>query len=382
MSTDYTRQLFHSISTMDLNGVKEALANGADVNAAGADGKTPLLNAVEMNGYTRSDGILDEVLKHPELDIAYQTEGTKRSAGHYAILAGDPVALDKLKKAGLPTYLKDSEGNDLYSLYMTKKPQFNEYAREGFAEFFGVPKGETTTTFYHGAATIFDKFDSNRIKNTVEGWGQYAGTKNDAYEYAGLDTGNTTIDSGKEAKAVYSFEINDSDLANNFLNSSKPIGAEMFGRIKGQAQKENNEHYLKVTTMLNPNTKGTAFVPNNREEAAMLVRAGIKGSINNDYTAFFQPEALDIKLHDAYVREGVEIPNTLLKETSDIRIQSQDSEGKTVNKKLDVQAVLDKATNTFSQLADSTQKALKRHVEPAINTLSTAILGKVSGGHE
>ena len=71
-----SKELFHAIDISDYAKVKDALNNGANVNAQNKDGKTPLIRAIK-------DGNIDIVyllLEHPDIELELNLDTNKELA--------------------------------------------------------------------------------------------------------------------------------------------------------------------------------------------------------------------------------------------------------------------------------------------------------------
>jgi len=116
---EQTYNLKKSIDSRDLEGVKEAIKNGANVNSKNKFGRTPLLEAMVMRSFAIADLLIENKA----------TLDDKNSLGQTALIMaareGRYELVDKLIKFGANTSVRDCTKKNAYDyayeLYQTSK---------------------------------------------------------------------------------------------------------------------------------------------------------------------------------------------------------------------------------------------------------------------
>tara|TARA_Y100001970_G_scaffold268653_1_gene360190 strand:- start:1499 stop:2251 length:753 start_codon:yes stop_codon:yes gene_type:complete len=98
--------LFSAARNGDLDKVKNALSNGADVNAKNSNGTTALIRA---SAYGRKE-IVSYLLEQPDIDMNATDTPVGWTALLYGILNNRPDIVEILLKKGVDVNVKDSEG--------------------------------------------------------------------------------------------------------------------------------------------------------------------------------------------------------------------------------------------------------------------------------
>jgi ankyrin repeat protein len=103
--SDVSLKLLDASAKLDVLGVQSTIDNGADVNVANAQGKTPLILAADHDVSNDKTAIVNSLLSQPDIHVnAAATNG--ETALYDAALACDDVTVQSLLYAGADPFLE------------------------------------------------------------------------------------------------------------------------------------------------------------------------------------------------------------------------------------------------------------------------------------
>jgi len=200
-------------------------------------------------------------------------------------------------------------------------------------------KGVEKIDLYHGSRNFFENYDYTKARTVggaQYGLGQYFTTKeNMAYSYATLDKESPFIEKNIETngekvatqKVVYHGEITGEDL-NHILVPEKMTDLDYDALIKAAEQQEKADiaqELSKIKAVAQNRDIDLCQWLRKTENVQFMQSAGINGiySPDREIYAIYDTSKMNIKVKEAIVLNGTNIPKSLLTDNSIIHIQEE-----------------------------------------------------------